>query len=262
MDKQRIIEDGILTAYLLGTLDQVQEAQVAQVLEQDKELREMYSRLEADFERMAMENAIAPPDPVLTGLKNELEASSASPVIDLKTDKRTFTQLRSRLLVAASLAALFALSAFWFYSQWQDATTNLNALQNQTADLQQRINSLEGNLQLTTRRYQMLTNPEVITVVLEGNKIMPDSRAIAYMNHTSKEVVVNPKGLPPLEADKTYQMWADVDGVMINMGLVPTDKEWVELAYIDEAESLNITIEPAGGNDHPTVENLISFAVL
>lgn len=262
MDKQRIIEEGLLTPYLLGTLDKVQEAEVAHALEQDADLREMYSRLEADFERMAMENTIAPPDAVLTGLKKELDESSTSPVIDLNADKRTFTQLRSRLLVAASLAALFALSAFWFYSQWQDATANLNALQNQTADLQQRINSLEGNLQLTTRRYQILTNPEVIPVVLEGNKIMPNSRAVAYMNHTSKEVVVNPKGLPPLDADKTYQMWADVDGVMINMGLVPTDEELVELAYIDEAESLNITIEPAGGNDHPTVENLISFAVL
>ncbi len=262
MDRQRIIEEGLLTPYLLGTLDKVQEAQVAQVLEQDEELQEIYSTLEADFERLAMENAVSPPETVLSGLKNELGTGSTSPVIDLNAEKRTFTQLRSRLLVAASLAALFALSAFWFYSQWQDATDNLNTLQNQTTDLQLRINSLEENLQLTTRRYQTLTNPEVIPVVLEGNKIMPNSRAVAYLNHTSKEVVVNPKGLPPLEADKTYQMWADVDGVMINMGLVPTDEEWVELAYIDEAESLNITIEPAGGNDHPTVENLISYAVL
>lgn len=45
---------------------------------------------------------------------------------------------------------------------------------------------------------------------------------------------------------------------MISMGLLPTDKDLVALTYIEKAESLNITIEPKGGNDHPTVERLIS----
>ena len=262
MDRQRIIDEGLLTSYLLGTLDEVQEAQVVQALVQDEELREIYRTLEADFERMAMENAIPPPEQVLSGLKEQVDTSNVSPVIALNSDKKTYTQLRSRLLVAASLAALFALSAFWFYTQWQDTTANFNTLQSQTTDLQLRINTLEENLQLTTRRYQTLTNPDVIPLVMQGNQIMPESRAVAYLNHTSREVVVNPKGLAPLDADKTYQMWADVDGEMINMGLVPTSEEWVELTYIDEAESLNITIEPAGGNDHPTVENLISYVTL
>ncbi len=261
MDRQRIIEEDLLTSYLLGTLDTLQETQVAEALASDDELKEIYATLEADFERLAMENAIAPPEPVLASLKKELEASTGQ-VIDLQSDTKTFTQLRSRLLVAASLAALFAVSAFWFYSQWQDAAENFNTLQNQTADLQERLNSLEGNLQLTTERYQTLTNPDMIPLVMEGNQLSPNSRAIAYLNPIARKAVVNPKGLPKLEEDKTYQMWADVDGVMINMGLVPTEDDWVELTYIDEAESLNITIEPAGGNDHPTVENLISYVVL
>jgi hypothetical protein len=46
------------------------------------------------------------------------------------------------------------------------------------------------------------------------------------------------------------------------MGLLPTDRELVTLTYIDRAESLNITIEPKGGNDHPTVERLISNVYL
>ena len=68
--------------------------------------------------------------------------------------------------------------------------------------------------------------------------------------------------MPKLKENETYQMWADVDGEMISMGLVPTDQELVALAYIDDAESLNITIEPEGGNDHPTVSRLISNVFL
>ena len=261
MDRQKIIGENLLIPYVTGTLDEEQRMAVERVLAEDKELRETYRQLEADFEKLAMENAILPPEGVLTGLKQKLEGEEGQ-VIRLSGDRKTYTQLRSRLLVAASLAAIFALGAFWFYTQWQDANDTLNSLQLQTADLQERINSLEGTLQLTTKRYQTITDPNAIPLVLEGNEMLPNSRAIAYLNHRSREVVVNPKGLPPLEADKTYQMWADVEGEMINMGLVPTSEEWVELAYIDDAESLNITIEPAGGNDHPTVENLISYVVL
>ena len=262
MDRQKILDEGLLTPYLLGTLDEQVHAQVSRVLEEDEELRDQYRLMEADFERLAMENAIDPPSAVLSGLKEQVETEVDSPVIPLTIQNKNMTVLRSRLMVAASLAALFALGSFWFYSRWQNTLGELEKLQFQTADLQSRMNSLEGNLSSTTDRYQRLTNPNVTPKVLEGNKLSPDSRAVAYLNPVSKEVVVNSKGLAPLEADKTYQMWADVEGVMINMGLVPTDEDWVELTYIDNAESLNITIEPAGGNDHPTVENLISYVAL
>ena len=53
-------------------------------------------------------------------------------------------------------------------------------------------------------------------------------------------------------------MWSDVDGEMINMGTLAPNQELIPLKYIEKAESLNITIEPVGGNDHPTVEDLIS----
>ncbi len=44
---------------------------------------------------------------------------------------------------------------------------------------------------------------------------------------------------------------------MINIGLLqhPGD-DMQALQFIDNAESLNITLEPAGGSEHPTVELL------
>ena len=57
-------------------------------------------------------------------------------------------------------------------------------------------------------------------------------------------------------------MWSDVEGEMIDMGLLDSNRNLIELKYIDAAESLNITIEPAGGNDHPTVADLVSYVTL
>ena len=74
--------------------------------------------------------------------------------------------------------------------------------------------------------------------------------------------MINTERLPDLDADHDYQMWADVEGEMINMGVISKDKKLMAMNYIDHSESLNITIEPAGGNDHPTVERLVTNVYL
>ncbi len=82
------------------------------------------------------------------------------------------------------------------------------------------------------------------------------------MNHNDKSVFINTKQLPEIDKDHDYQMWADVDGEMIDMGVINKGQSLMAMNYIENAESLNITIEPAGGNDHPTVERLISNVYL
>ncbi|NAS11888.1 anti-sigma factor [Poritiphilus flavus] len=263
MDKKKIIDEGLLELYLLGELGDKEVVAVEKALNEDMELREQYRIMEEDFERMAFENAVDPPEKVKQSLKSSLESENKEVgVRQLNSASESPTFQRSRLLVAASLAALFALGSFWLYLRWQTAEENLQLLQQQTAEMQSRINDLEQNYQETNMRYQQINNPNVVPLVLVGNQLLPESKVIAYLNHATKEVVVNSQGLPTLDAEKVYQMWADVEGEMINMGLVPTNQQWISLKYIDHAESLNITIEPPGGNDHPTVENLISNVIL
>ena len=91
---------------------------------------------------------------------------------------------------------------------------------------------------------------------------MPEAKVVSYVNHKTKSVVINTERLPKLDAEHDYQMWADVEGEMINMGVISKDKNLLAMNYIDHAESLNITIEPAGGNDHPTVSRLVTNVYL
>jgi anti-sigma-K factor RskA len=97
---------------------------------------------------------------------------------------------------------------------------------------------------------------------MKGNELMPEASVISYVNHKNRTVIVNASGLPELPSDKDYQLWADVEGVMIDMGVIPKKSEMIAMTYIEDAESLNITIEPAGGNDHPTVSQLITNVYL
>ncbi|MEZ2414582.1 anti-sigma factor domain-containing protein [Muriicola sp. E247] len=256
MDRKTILEKGLLLNYLLGELNAKDEELIESALQEDKVLRQEFQKLESDFERMALENAIAPPQRVKSSLEKTLtKYDNDTPVKSLSTSS-AFNP--ARLLVAASLAAIFALTSFWFYNQWQTAEENIRVAREEKEQLQESLQKLSEEIQEVNAMYAQLNDKDVIPLLLKGNKLAPDARAVAFVNHKSKSVVVNPKALPALSEEETYQMWADVDGEMISMGLLPTDKDLVALTYIDKAESLNITIEPKGGNDHPTVERLIS----
>lgn len=263
MDKKQILDEGILEQYLLGELPKEQEILIQKILDKDDDLKSKFTEIEEEFERIAFENAIKPPDKAKKALKSAVESSNENtPIREIPVPQKNNAYSLGRLAIAASIAVFFAISSFWLYNRWQATEQNLNLLQEQTIALQERLMILEQNIEVTTQRYTTINNRNVIPLLLKGNQISPESRAVAYVNHATKSVLVNSQGLPPLEGDKTYQMWADVDGVMINMGLLPADADLIPLKYIDKAESFNITIEPAGGNDHPTVENLISNVLL
>ena len=250
IDKKRILEEGLLEHYLTEELSEELTIAVEETLEKDKELKEHFDALEADFERMGMEQAIAPPHAIKVRLKNAINQTEAT--------KTNWVPLS----IAAGFALIFGLSTFWLYVKWQDAESNLSTLQSQTSQLQRKMDNLESEFRLTSNRFESINNPDVVPLVLYGNQKAPNGKAVAYVNHKSHLVLVNPKGLPTLPKDKTYQMWSDVNGEMINMGTLRTDNELVPLKYIENAESLNITIEPAGGSDHPTVEELVSYVIL
>ncbi len=262
MDRKNILEKGLLTQYLLGELPREEALLLESVIQKDSVLQERLYQLESDLEKMAMENAISPPESIRASLVRAIDSEAKDTAIPLHRDstKNAFNPMR--LLVAASLAALFAITSFFFYGRWQTAEENFIVAQEAQQQLKEELQTLSSEIKETQDMVSVLNSKDAIPFLLKGNQLAPEARAVAYVNHKNRSVWVNPKALPKLSQEETYQMWADVDGEMISMGLLPTDKELIALTYIDKAESLNITIEPQGGNDHPTVERLISNVYL
>ena len=65
------------------------------------------------------------------------------------------------------------------------------------------------------------------------------------------------ENLPPPPVGKTYQIWADIDSKMVDMGVINyEDKKMISIPHMVNAASLNITLEQEGGSDHPDVSQL------
>lgn len=256
MDKKTILENGLLEQYLLGELDVDQTTELENLLATNDDLKAELEALEKDFERIGQENAIAPPTEVKTNLMAYAKGDNA--VITLKSHNK----MKYLFGVAASIAGLLLLGSFWMYTQLNEVQQRLNTVEGNNEELNRTIEKLNNTLNTKETLFATLSHPDTEQYVLEGNALMPEGKMLSYVNHTTKSVVVNTERLPKLNNDEDYQMWADVEGEMINMGVISKSSQLMAMNYIDHAESLNITIEPSGGSEHPTVSRLVTNVYL
>ena len=253
MDKTYILENGLLELYVLGELNAIDQEQVEAAIIKHPELKLELDTIEASFENIAQENAIEAPADVKSNLLSQVTSPSVKSISSSPTSAK-----RSYFSIAASIAALLFLGSIYMFTQLSKTRQQLEMVEQENKKLNRNIDNLNNYLAETNKWYVVINDPDVQKYVLTGNALMPEATVISYVNDQKKSVVINTKYLPKLDDEHDYQMWADVEGEMINMGIIEKNKDMLAMNYIDNAESLNITIEPAGGNDHPTVSQLIT----
>ncbi len=247
-----ILESGLLEQYLLGNTSPAEDAQVATWLKQHTIVREHFQQLEADFERMAQEEAIAPPPAVkkqLMGTLNQLSPTTATP--SKNTNKWP-------LAIAASLVLLMGLTSFFIFQKMKGVETELQLVEQKNTLLEDTLKEMTTVLSALESENKVMGDPNTQKYILKGNALSPDALAVGYVNHKDRKVLLDASQLPGLTEDQDYQLWADVEGEMIDMGVVQKENGLLAMNYIAGAESMNLTIEPAGGSEHPTVSNLIA----
>jgi len=246
-EKIRIFLDtDLLEKYLLGTTSPEESMQVERYIAMYPEVRKTYDELQVNLETFAKLYALKTPEGLKAKILNRIKAQN--------TGRRKF----QRYAIAASIAALlFAGSSYFFWNQNQN-------LQDENVIVNNKIRTLEEDMkhQLEDVRNQfiVLNNPQTKKYAVNGNKKAKELKAVAYINPVKKLSYINVRNLPNLPDNQCYQMWAEVNGEMVNLGVIKNvdDKDRLRpLPYAENAVSY-ITIEPQGGNDTPTVKNIVA----
>ena len=259
MTREYIVKEGILEAYFLGELSATEEQEVFEILQTDAELMQQYKDLEQSMEKLAFENAVTPPNTVKQNLIQEIskktdETSSSKTIIRNVFYKRYFG-------VAASIAVLFMTASLVLWVQLDNARTELASTKSQQEELLDSLSAAAVSSLQKENWISYVNDPKTERHLLVGNDLAPEAAVLSYVNHEQQSVLINIHNLPKLE-DKDYQMWADVNGKMIDMGVIDSSEKTLAMNYIKNAESINITIEEKGGSDHPDVSNLIGSVAL
>lgn len=246
-DKIKLFLDSdMLEKYLLGTTTELETLQVERYIAMYPEVQKAYNELQENLEIFAKLHAIKAPQ----GLKEKIQSR-------IKSERIGRRRFFSYAIAASLTAIMFAGVSYFFWNQNQ-------SLQEENSVVSNKIRLLEENMkeQLEDVRNQfiVLNNPQTKKYTVKGNQKAKDLKAVAYINPVKKLSYINVSKLPHIPESQCFQMWAEVNGKMINLGIIEEagdQQKLMALPYADNAVGY-ITIEPKGGNQLPSVDNIVA----
>ncbi len=249
-DVEKLLDSDLLERYLMEDTSEEETKKVIYYVDTYPEVKTHFDELQDNLERYARSFAKKPPVELKERIMDKVSATSPA---------TTHRRIRW-YAIAASIAALLFAGYSIFLRQSNSELIKENQLVMQEIEaLKQEYNTTFGKLASVRSELDKLRNPETQKYVLRGNQRAKDLKTVAYINPVEKVSMINVVDLPELPEDKVFQMWADVNGEMISLGILEkAENRLLRVPYQEDASSYNITIEPKGGNKHATVENLVA----
>jgi len=220
----------LLPAYALGSLDADEASHVEEHLLSCWICRNESNAFQTVAEQLSLATPAASPSPDLKDrlLQRVQTARPQQPVL-AQAARRSWPERLLPVWGLASLGLIIALAAF-----------NLS--------LWQRLNQLE-----------FVTAPGGMRAIpLNGTDEASGATGFVLVAADGRNGALVVDGLPPLDADRQYQLWLIRDGQRTSGAVFSTDEESYGGMRIKVAGSLleysavGITIEPAGGSPQPT----------
>ncbi len=240
------LEGDMLERYLMGRTSPMETQEVEHYIDTYPKVKDTYIELQENLEEYASSYAI----PVPEGLKEEIlkevrtKPSKALPVL---------------AITACAAAMFFGVMTFMIFRQNQELLEDRQLTSTLIEQLNDDIVSNRESLQSVEEQFMILNSAATEKYVLRGNRRARKLETVAYVNALEKKSYVNVVSLPELPEEQVYQIWADVDGHMVPLDILKITKEnLVEIPYEERMASLNITIEPKGGSEEATVDNLVA----
>jgi len=265
MNKDQFLASGLLEQYALGITSEEESALVEQYLSAFPEVRAEYTSMRKALDQYAKQYAIQPPEVLRNRVIEAVDYQHArsqdnNEPVPSGSNGRFSRSGWSRFLVYTAIllmgAGLFLLD--------RKADGLQQALSSQTV-LLEACQEEKENLESSNTMFAFLKHDQTQQVSIEGTPLSPEMRLIAYWNEATSKAYLNPVNLPAPPQGKQYQIWADVDGEMISVGLLNPELPLDQLAtisFIEKAESLNLTLEPEGGSEEPTVSLLMANGII
>ncbi|MFL1013168.1 anti-sigma factor domain-containing protein [Flavisericum labens] len=251
------LNSGLLEKYLLGETSSAETEKVESFISKYPEVQNAYNTLQHNLEVVAKVNAVEVPKSILNNILDELDDT---PVVRLNTKRSYKYKKWYKFSIAASVAALlFAGTSYIFYNHGQKLAKENQVVVDELFDLRSDIAKNNEMLDNVMRQLLKLNNPETEKYIIKGNERAKDLKTVAYINAKEKTSMIDVVSLPELPEEHCYQIWAELQGKMVSLGILnKADRKLRNIPYMEDVLGLNITIEPKGGNNVASTENSVA----
>ncbi|ADY30342.1 anti-sigma factor [Cellulophaga lytica] len=262
MNIEEYIASGKLELYVAGVLSKEENLQIHNDAEQHPELKKEIEAIEASI--LALSKSASPKldSNMFTAIKRRLNLEDNTKVVQLPKQKSgwaTYTGWAAAVVLSAGM--------LWMYNQNKDLESKIEVVSQEKIDLESKIDNANNSLIETQDLLNTIRDKNIDVVALGGQAVSPESYAKAYWNKKEQKVFIDAKGLPEPPDGFVYQVWS----LKLNP-LTPTSLGLLEdfkgdenkifaLANANNSEAFGITLEPAGGSESPTLEQLYTLGV-
>ncbi len=249
------LESGKLEGYLMGTCCSDDKKKIEHYIETSPEVKKEYLALQEKIDNMAEKLSNNRPNGLKDAVISCLENDSDYRVKSILVKKRKKEFYNFIPWVAAMIATIITIS----YIQTNHTLYNQNMeVHAQKEMLEHQFISQNEEIEVLKEELAILGHNLSSRILLAGNQLSPNFNTTAFWNNLAGKAYLLINEMDQLDSNKCYQIWADIDGEMVNLGIIPKSKNSIELKFLKNAKSLNVTIEPKGGSEHPTVNNIVS----
>ena len=261
MNINEYIQSGLLELYVAGQLSEEENKEVYNLMLKHPEVLKEVLEIEAAFIKLS--NSLAPEKNVDFNLiKAHIDHNNK--VVSLPKQKNrnwiTYTGWAAAVIVGAGL--------FWTLNQKQQLETEITTINTEKEFLEIQIEESRDKLAETKNLLNVIRDRNIIKVPLEGQAAYPDAYATVYWDESNDQVYLDLQGLPEPPEGKVYQVWS-----LLLDPLTPTslgtiddflqdDNKIFKLDNANQSQAFGITLEPAGGSQSPTLEQLYTLGAL
>lgn len=260
MDIKAYIESGILELYVAGQLSEKENQEVYELLQQYPELLQEVLEIESAVVKLTA--AVSPNAIDFDSFKDQLD-SAESKVIDIKPKKPnwiSYTGWAASLLLAGGL--------IWNINNKQDLELQIQTAEIENAYLETQIEAAKSDLTATKNLLNVLRDKDILAVPLGGQGDFASTYAKVYWNKADNTIYLDAEGLPDAPSGKVWQVWS----LTLNP-LTPTSLGTIDnfnedenkiftIANANKSQAFGITLEPEGGSESPTMEQLYTLGVV
>ncbi len=284
MNIEEYIASGIIERYVHGDVSPQEKQEVECMSHIYPEIKDELDMISMVFEKMAEAQRQPAPSSLKADILSAIDSvdqESTLSIVKESDDKRNQLVTKENntnrnnwlriaavalLLISAGLTALLLSqsgedNADELAETKKEYRERMDALSKELQDLKSQNDTYLAELELNKAELDILSDPQLNVTRMKGTDLDPSALASMYINPEKKSAYIDTRSLNKLDPEKSYQLWAIVDGKPVDMGILDIAFEQasalLNVDFIENAQAFAITIEPSGGSENPTLEQMI-----
>lgn len=249
MNIQEYISSGVIELYVLGLCTPEEERELETLRKNYPELHAAILHFETEMENNMLRSGALPPAAVDEKILQKIDSlevkaktpiAGNAPVVNMNTAGRAWWKY-----AAAAAIVLFAITGFWGYNLYR-----------KNKKLEGTLAAKQNTETLPLSDYTVFTDPAITPVAMYGVGTHSICRCTMFWDKKTGKMYIMIHHLPKSSAAKDYQLWAEVDGKPVSIGIVNDEirGRFIEMTNVPyRSVAFTVTLEPAGGSPEPTV---------